>query len=96
MLPSLEEKIASLSEREKNIVYKRLKGITYIEIGSEINLTRERVRQIFKTALKKITINDKDIFIKDFNKNKYTLESFKQLYNEKDETFYYLFNITDN
>lgn len=43
-------------EKEKTIVYKRIHEMSLKEIGLELNLTSERVRQIEKQALEKIKI----------------------------------------
>lgn len=59
------ELLNCLSEREKNIIMKRFgfnennEVITLEEIGKELNITRERVRQIEKKALRKIKDNTK-------------------------------------
>ena len=45
-----------LTEREKQVLELR-KTMTYEAIGKQMNITRERVRQIEKKALKKMEYN---------------------------------------
>ena len=48
------ERCASINERSKDFIRKRLQGITLEDIAQEYNLTRERVRQIVKKDAQKV------------------------------------------
>ena len=67
----LEEALSNLSEREEDILRMRF-GIGYSDnytldqIGNIYNLTRERIRQIERRALKKIRQKDKESVLKEF------------------------------
>lgn len=55
----LEEAMASLTERERNVIKLRFglddgKTRTLEEVGKEFNVTRERIRQIEAKALRKL------------------------------------------
>jgi RNA polymerase primary sigma factor len=53
----LEPAMGSLSDRERQIVRCRLSGMTLREVGTQIGLSRERVRQIMTVALDKIRMS---------------------------------------
>lgn len=62
---------SSLSEREKNVIKKRYglgdgKAMTLQTIGEEYDITRERVRQIERSAIKKLKRHSVTGVIKDF------------------------------
>lgn len=48
------EEYDGLSDRDREIMRKRLQGMTLDEIGKSLNLTRERIRQIIDKNVKKI------------------------------------------
>ena len=50
----------------KNVVLKRLKGFTLEEIGKELGLTRERVRQIEASIFRKMELNVTDKELENF------------------------------
>lgn len=61
------------SDREKEVIYKRFgfvdgKCYTLEEIGSELGITRERIRQIEKKALDKLRKPSSTMLLKDFVK----------------------------
>jgi len=67
----LSELLQSLSEKEQEIVRMRYgfesKTVyTLDEIGSKFGVTRERIRQIEKSALEKIALSSKGQKLKDF------------------------------
>ena len=49
-LAELESKIDRLPERERLVIRRRLAGKTLVEVGKEMGVTRERVRQIETSA----------------------------------------------
>jgi len=54
-IPLMVEKSKALSNREKRVVFNRfIFGKTLSETGKEFGLTAERIRQVEKTALKKL------------------------------------------
>lgn len=65
---------SSLKDREKDVVYKRFglktgETMTLEEISNDFNLTRERIRQIEKLALRKLKVVLKDYDPYDFVSN---------------------------
>lgn len=58
---ALEQMISILTQRERNVVTKRLQGYSYKEIGDELGLTHQRIQQILEEAVKKIqqSVNSK-------------------------------------
>ena len=43
-----------LTDRESDILHKRAEGLTLLEIGNDYGITRERIRQLEKRALRKL------------------------------------------
>ncbi len=43
-----------LTERESDILHKRAEGLTLLEIGNDYGVSRERIRQLEKRALRKV------------------------------------------
>lgn len=72
MLKDLQDSMAFLDEREKEVVEKFYgigrAHVTLAEIGEDMNLKRERVRQIRDKALRKISKNAKTKALKVFLK----------------------------
>ena len=67
----LEEAMASLTERERNVIKLRFglddgKTRTLEEVGKEFNVTRERIRQIEAKALRKLRHPSRSRKLKDF------------------------------
>lgn len=59
----IEESLSLLTEREREIIRMRFgidkkKVYTLDEIGKRFNLTRERIRQIEKKAIRKLAVSD--------------------------------------
>ena len=72
-------KCQALDERSADVVGKRLQGITLAEIGTEFDLTRERVRQIAGKAVKKIRsvhVDETDTFLFDEDYYRYLFETY--------------------
>lgn len=57
LLKFIHKEVNCLSIKEKNIVINYCNGVTFTEIGKELNLTKQRVQQIFAEAIKKIKEN---------------------------------------
>lgn len=71
MSEKIEEALSSLSEREEDILRMRFgigydESYTLDEIGSRYSLTRERIRQIERRALKKLRQLKTGGILKDF------------------------------
>lgn len=49
-----------IPDRMKKILIRKLEGYTYADIGRELGLTKERVRQIFQSAIIKIQRGEKN------------------------------------
>lgn len=89
--PTLSEYVNSLEDdREKVILYNRFRGKTLEETGKELELTRERIRQLEKKAVNKIPIIREDEYKEKFEKYDWSLELFEYSYNESDFTYGYL------
>lgn len=52
--------MVELTEKEKIVLELRSKGLTLEQIGKQINVTRERVRQIEWKAKKKTEYNERN------------------------------------
>lgn len=71
LLESLEKAMTCLSAREKNIIIERFglygkKAKTLEEIGTEMGVTRERVRQIEMKALRKLKNPKRSIYLRSY------------------------------
>lgn len=89
--PVLEEVISNLSDdREKIIIENRLLGRTLEEIGSEIGITRERVRQKEGKILKKMPRVREDDYRYVFEKYDWSKEGFIYVYNVDIKIYSYL------
>ena len=64
--------LSTLSEKERDIIIKRYgfndrEPMSLNSIGEEYHLTKERIRQIEKSALEKLKRNGEDLGIKYYN-----------------------------
>ncbi len=57
LLDFIYKEVDCLSDREKMVVLDYCNGITFVEISQKINLTKQRVQQIFNEAIEKIKEN---------------------------------------
>ena len=80
----------NLKDNEKEIILYRLSGKTLQEIGDEFGLTKERIRQKVKKILSTIEYVEEDKFKNLFTEYNFSLEDFKKIFNENDQTFFYL------
>ena len=81
----------NLSGREKEIVLKRISGLTLETIANDYGLTRERVRQIYNKAVRNKPRVREDDYLYAFEHYQISKENFQFAFpNEPDETFYYL------
>lgn len=89
--PTVSEYLNNLSnEREKIILTNRFKGKTLEEIGSELEVTRERIRQLEIKAIRKMPRLREDDYRFVFEKYDWTCELFKYCYDELEFTYGYL------
>lgn len=89
--PTVNEYLNSLSnERDKIILINRFNGKTLEEIGSELELTRERIRQLEIKAIKKIPRLREDDYKTVFEMYDWSCELFKYCYDESESTYGYL------
>lgn len=81
----------NLSGREKEIVLKRISGLTLETIANDYGLTRERVRQIYNNVVRNKPRVREDDYLYAFEHYQISKENFQFAFpNEPDETFYYL------
>lgn len=71
LIDQIEDLLGSLTEREKRVLQLRFglnndRDRTLEEVGGEIGITHERVRQIEETALRKIRLNLRNKRLRDF------------------------------
>lgn len=89
--PTLSEYIETIeNEREKKVLSHRLERKTLEEIGSKLDITRERVRQIEKKVLQKRPRIREDDYKQVFQKYDWDLETFIKAYDESEMTYAYL------
>nr|WP_317333473.1 DNA-directed RNA polymerase subunit alpha C-terminal domain-containing protein [uncultured Romboutsia sp.] len=89
--PNLKEYIETLQdERIKYILLERCKGHTLQAVAEELEITRERVRQIEIKAIEKIPRLREDDFKELYKMYDWTFEIFKYLYDVDDLTYGYL------
>ncbi|MDU6114988.1 MAG: DNA-directed RNA polymerase subunit alpha C-terminal domain-containing protein [Paeniclostridium sordellii] len=88
---SLNEYIDSIKDYRYKIIFKkRLEGKTLESIALELNITRERVRQIEKKIMERIPKVREDYYKIIFEKYNWDEESFRYCYNEPYTTYRYL------
>lgn len=81
----------NLTGREKEIVLKRISGLTLETIANDYGLTRERVRQIYNNVVRNKPRVREDDYLYAFEHYQISKENFQFAFpNESDETFYYL------
>ncbi len=89
-LPCIDDFINSLPNKYKKVVSMRLEGKTLEACGAELNLTRERVRQIVNKALRKKPLLREDEYAYWYQRYKFSEEAFCMIFNEVKITFNYL------
>lgn len=90
--PKLKVEIQKIKEdSHKDMVLKKLSGRTLESIGSEYNITRERVRQIIQKEINKFSITREEEKYKEiFESYDFDCELFCDLFNVNEYVFYYL------
>lgn len=93
--PSITEYINNGIESDRNIyiLYQRIKGRTFEDIGNELGLTRERVRQLDVQAKSRLPRLREDDYAELFKKYAWTYEAFNKAYGVTIDSFSYLDNI---
>lgn len=87
---TLEESIMLLDDIEKDVVNKKLSGLTLEAIGQEYNVTRERIRQRLAKAFKKIGMVAEDKYSSLYENYNFDKDIFCDLYDENENIYYYL------
>ena len=82
--------IKKLDQRNIDMLFLRLSGVTLNEVGEKYNLSRERVRQIIEKIYSKIGIVREDKYKNIYEKFDLSLDEFRTIFNETTETYYYL------
>ena len=93
MKPRLEEIICKIPTKNnhRDIVIKKLYGNTLESIGSQYNVTRERIRQIIKKEMDKFPITyEEEKYEKIFTTYHFDCELFCELFQENVTVYYFL------
>lgn len=89
-----------LNKREYNVLIQRVQGKTLEDIGLEMELTRERVRQIESKAIKKLNsynvIFDEDKYADIFKRYDISKDDFIIAFNNKNAYHYLVLRYNDN
>jgi len=90
--PRLKEELEKIkNQNHKDIVLKKLTGRTLESIGSEYNVTRERIRQIIQKEIKKFVITREEEKYKEiFETYIFDCDLFCEFFNVNDYVYYYL------
>lgn len=90
--PRLKEELEKIkNQNHKDIVLKKLTGRTLESIGSEYNVTRERIRQIIQKEIKKFVITREEEKYKEiFETYNFDCDLFCEFFNVNDYVYYYL------
>ena len=81
-IPTVMDYVSSLADdKKKFFLLRKLSGVTLEEIGTEYNLTRERVRQIINKALRRVPLLYEDRFKWLFENFKLRNKEFAQILN---------------
>lgn len=89
-----------LNEREYNVLLQRIQGKTLEDVGLEMNVTRERIRQIEAKAIKKINginaIFDEDKYSDIYKRYDISKEDFVIAFNNRNVYYYLALRYNDN
>lgn len=91
--PKLIEELEKLKRDEKkyDMVMKKLSGYTLEQIGTEYNVTRERIRQIISKEMKKLHhVEEEEKYLKYIENYDFREELFCKLFNQEKYVYYYL------
>lgn len=89
--PSISDYIVQMDDkRASEVLRSRLNGRTLNEIGDELEISRERVRQICAKALLNHPKLREDKYIDLFGMYSFTIDEFTHIFNESAQTYYYL------
>lgn len=95
-LENLDEAIEKYIKKDiyKKVVKEIFEGKTQVDVGIELDLTRERIRQIFNRAIKDLPSKlDEDVCYKEvFCKYDWDVDTFCKTFNVKRNVYYYLSN----
>lgn len=89
--PELLKAISKIeNERESNVLFQRVNGLTLEEIGAKYTISRERIRQVEKKALKKLSRVNEDKYKYVFETYDINKDDFILGFNENFRAFNYL------
>lgn len=94
--PTLSEFLLTLPDREQLVLRNRVHGQTLAEVGIELDITRERVRQLEKKALEKRPRLEEDKYYRVFNQYYFSKEDFMLSFSEPEVTYNYLEIVAEN
>ena len=83
------------SGRDQKILLMRLQGCTLSEIGLQIGVTKERVRQIINSRLKHKPIVSENDFIEVFEKYKFSKHDFCFIFEKEEYVYHYLMMVSE-
>lgn len=91
VFPKLIDLINNINNKNghRDMVLKKLSGMTLEEIGNIYGVTRERIRQIFSKEMLKIKNIDEEKYLEFFKEYSFDEKSFCYLFNEEKLVFYY-------
>lgn len=90
--PRIKEELEKIKDQNhKDIVLKKLTGRTLESIGSEYNVTRERIRQIIQKEINRFSITrEEEKYQEIFETYNFDCDLFCEFFNVNDYVYYYL------
>lgn len=92
VFPTLEHEIEKIDNKNnhRDIVLKKLSGLTLEQIGNDYGVTRERIRQIITKEFNKIPVVQEDENKYLFTKYNFDVTTFTKMFNQSEMVYYYL------
>ena len=91
----LEYAKSVLNDIDRDILFKRLRGLTLEEIGQHIGVTRERIRQIVARSLMGRPVLVEDKYTRLYEKYAFSRDDFATAFGEDDSVYTYLSIVCD-
>lgn len=90
---TLEQELEKINNQNnhRDMVLKKISGLTLEQIGIEYGVTRERIRQIVSKELRRMPIVQEEEELKDyFMKYNFDVVTFTKMFNKSENVYYYL------